>query len=111
MQNLLELFVHKEYTLVRLGVSDGDGRLVRECLEQIRIVAEVGAPGALGANYDQPEQLPLFQKGCSHLGIEVTASGPDWLEGRMPVDARTRQPMGILHGGASVVLAESSERI
>lgn len=42
-----------------------------------------------------------------HLGIEVTASGPDWLEGRMPVDARTRQPMGILHGGASVVLAES----
>jgi len=42
-----------------------------------------------------------------HLGIEVTASGPDWLEGRMPVDTRTRQPMGILHGGASVVLAES----
>jgi len=42
-----------------------------------------------------------------HLGIEMTASGPDWLEGRMPVDARTRQPMGILHGGASVVLAES----
>ena len=42
-----------------------------------------------------------------HLGIEMTRSGPDWLEGRMPVDARTRQPMGILHGGASVVLAES----
>lgn len=42
-----------------------------------------------------------------HLGIEMTACGPDWLEGRMPVDARTRQPMGILHGGASVVLAES----
>ena len=42
-----------------------------------------------------------------HLGIEMTACGPDWLEGRMPVDARTRQPMGILHGGASVVLAET----
>jgi uncharacterized protein (TIGR00369 family) len=42
-----------------------------------------------------------------HLGIEMIGSGPDWLEGRMPVDARTRQPMGILHGGASVVLAES----
>jgi 1,4-dihydroxy-2-naphthoyl-CoA hydrolase len=42
-----------------------------------------------------------------HLGIEMTAFGPDWLEGRMPVDARTRQPMGILHGGASVVLAET----
>ena len=42
-----------------------------------------------------------------HLGIEMTARGPDWLEGRMPVDLRTRQPMGILHGGASVVLAET----
>lgn len=42
-----------------------------------------------------------------HLGIEMTGCGPDWLEGRMPVDGRTRQPMGILHGGASVVLAET----
>lgn len=42
-----------------------------------------------------------------YLGIEMTAIGPDWLEGRMPVDRRTRQPMGILHGGASVVLAET----
>ena len=42
-----------------------------------------------------------------HLGIEVTALGPDWIEATMPVDARTRQPMGLLHGGASVVLAET----
>ena len=42
-----------------------------------------------------------------HLGIELTAFGPDWLQGRMPVDERTRQPYGILHGGASVVLAET----
>lgn len=42
-----------------------------------------------------------------HLAIEMTAHGADWLEGRMPVDVRTRQPMGILHGGASVVLAET----
>ena len=42
-----------------------------------------------------------------HLGVELTGHGDDWLEGRMPVDARTRQPMGILHGGASVVLAET----
>lgn len=42
-----------------------------------------------------------------HLGIELTAHGPDWLEGRIPVDRRTRQPYGILHGGASVVLAET----
>lgn len=42
-----------------------------------------------------------------HLGIEFTGSGDDFLEASMPVDARTHQPYGILHGGASVVLAES----
>ena len=41
------------------------------------------------------------------LGIEVTERGDDYLKGRMPVDERTHQPYGILHGGASVVLAES----
>lgn len=42
-----------------------------------------------------------------HLGIEITALGEDWIEGRMPVDHRTIQPMGLLHGGASVALAET----
>ena len=42
-----------------------------------------------------------------HLGIEFLQIGPDRLVGRMPVDARTTQPMGLLHGGASVLLAES----
>lgn len=42
-----------------------------------------------------------------HLGIVLTAIGEDWLEGTMPVDRRTRQPDGILHGGASVALAET----
>ena len=41
------------------------------------------------------------------LGITFTGVGDDHLEGRMPVDARTVQPMGILHGGASVLLAET----
>jgi len=41
------------------------------------------------------------------LGISFTAVGEDYLEARMPVDRRTHQPFGILHGGASVVLAES----
>ena len=41
------------------------------------------------------------------LGIEFTEVGDDFLCGRMPVDGRTVQPMGILHGGASVVLAET----
>lgn len=47
----------------------------------------------------------------SHLGIEFTAYGDDWLKARLPVDARTRQPHGLLHGGASVVLAEATASI
>lgn len=43
----------------------------------------------------------------ARIGIEMTEAGPDWLRGRMPVDERTHQPFGLLHGGASVVLAES----
>ena len=41
------------------------------------------------------------------IGIEFTACDDESLTARMPVDARTHQPLGILHGGASVVLAES----
>lgn len=41
------------------------------------------------------------------LGIEFIAVGDDWVSARMPVDGRTMQPMRILHGGASVVLAET----
>lgn len=44
---------------------------------------------------------------AQHIGIEFSAWTEDSLSARMPVDARTHQPMGILHGGASVVLAES----
>lgn len=41
------------------------------------------------------------------LGIQFTELGPDYLRATMPVDARTRQPYGLLHGGASVLLAET----
>jgi 1,4-dihydroxy-2-naphthoyl-CoA hydrolase len=41
------------------------------------------------------------------LGIQITGINEDYLEGTMPVDSRTHQPYGILHGGASVVLAET----
>ncbi|PIQ23991.1 thioesterase [bacterium (Candidatus Blackallbacteria) CG17_big_fil_post_rev_8_21_14_2_50_48_46] len=41
------------------------------------------------------------------LGIEVISTGTDWIEARMPVDQRTHQPAGLLHGGASVLLAET----
>ena len=42
-----------------------------------------------------------------HLGITIIEAGDDWLRGTMPVDARTKQPYGLLHGGASVALAET----
>jgi uncharacterized protein (TIGR00369 family) len=42
-----------------------------------------------------------------HLGIEFTEIGDDFIRGTMPVDGRTRQPYGVLHGGASVALAET----
>jgi 1,4-dihydroxy-2-naphthoyl-CoA hydrolase len=43
----------------------------------------------------------------THLGIRYTEVGEDYLKAVMPVDARTKQPAGILHGGASVALAET----
>lgn len=42
-----------------------------------------------------------------YLGMQVTEIGEDHVRGTMPVDARTKQPFGLLHGGASVALAES----
>lgn len=44
---------------------------------------------------------------CEHIGLVVTELGDDYLRGTLPVDARTQQHMGIIHGGASVVLAET----
>jgi len=44
---------------------------------------------------------------AERIGIEFTAIGADYLEAKMPVDERTQQPFGLLHGGASVALAET----
>jgi 1,4-dihydroxy-2-naphthoyl-CoA hydrolase len=59
----------------------------------------------------QPSVEILNQNGKNSmgefLGIEFTEIGKDYLVARMPVDNRTKQPYGILHGGASVVLAET----
>jgi 1,4-dihydroxy-2-naphthoyl-CoA hydrolase len=44
---------------------------------------------------------------AEHLAIEFIAMGEDSLEAKMPVDKRTHQPLGLLHGGASVALAET----
>lgn len=55
------------------------------------------------------EQLTQFVPGTmvEHLGIRFTEIGADYLRATLPVDRRTHQAMGILHGGASVALAET----
>mgnify|MGYP001055284057 CR=1 FL=1 len=62
--------------------------------------------------WKQPLNLAPFepvidQTIVGHMGIEFIEFGPDFISAAMPVDQRTIQPMGILHGGASVVLAET----
>ena len=56
-----------------------------------------------------PEQINEFAKGtiAEFLGIVVTDIGPDYVRGTMPANERTFQPMGLIHGGANVVLAET----
>ena len=56
-----------------------------------------------------PEELAQFGRNTlvEHLGIKMTEIGEDYLKATMPVHAQTHQPMGILHGGASVALAET----
>lgn len=44
---------------------------------------------------------------CEHVGLQITELGDDYIKATMPVDHRTRQYMGIMHGGAYVVLAET----
>ncbi len=52
-------------------------------------------------------QWMLKDNMCEAIGIEIIELTPDSIKGKMPVDHRTVQPMKILHGGASVALAES----
>ena len=64
------------------------------------------------AIWQKPISLELLTRGSlntaiSRLGIEFTEIGDDFLRARVPVDARTIQPYGLLHGGVSVVLAET----
>lgn len=55
------------------------------------------------------EELDRQSRGCmvEHLDIRFTEIGPDYLRATMPVDQRTWQPFGLLHGGASMSLAET----
>ena len=61
--------------------------------------------------FTQPSVEEINNRPKNHigalLGIEITEIGDNFIKGTMPVDQRTHQPVGILHGGASVVLAET----
>ncbi len=62
--------------------------------------------------WTQKLTLETLQKACAntmceHLGMEFTEIGDDFLSAKMPVDHRTKQPAGLLHGGASAALAET----
>ena len=62
--------------------------------------------------WHQPFDVDVLNSMCEgsmveHLEIRFTEVGADFLRATMPVDARSRQPLGILHGGASVTLAET----
>ena len=63
----------------------------------------------------KPDPAMLTQLGAAtmpgHVGIEFLEIGDDWVSARMPVDHRTHQPFGRLHGGASVVLAETAASV
>ena len=56
------------------------------------------------------QKITLANMG-DHLGMEWKELGPDYLKLKMPVDVRTRQPYGLLHGGASCALAETAGSI
>ena len=62
-------------------------------------------------NDEKPSMERLTQLGTkalpAYLGMEFVDCGDDWITARMPVDERTHQPFGRLHGGASVALAET----
>jgi 1,4-dihydroxy-2-naphthoyl-CoA hydrolase len=59
---------------------------------------------SLGINDIQPLSKDSM---ADYIGIEFTEIGENYIKAKMPVDNRTRQPYGILHGGASVALAET----
>lgn len=60
-----------------------------------------GNPGVKELEWMNPDTL------ADSLHIRVTEIGDDYIKGTMPVDGRTKQPFGLLHGGASVALAET----
>ncbi len=66
----------------------------------------------MAAVWTRPISVDILQRlhdgtAVQHLGIQFTEVGDDFIAARVPVDTRTKQPYGLLHGGVSVVLAET----
>jgi 1,4-dihydroxy-2-naphthoyl-CoA hydrolase len=62
--------------------------------------------------WTSPPKISILNALCNNtavkqLGIQFTEVGDDYMKATMPVDHRTHQPLGLLHGGASVLLAET----
>lgn len=59
--------------------------------------------------YTLDDLMPMRESDSilKHLGLQFTEIGPDYLKATLPVDARTHQPYGLLHGGSTCVLAET----
>jgi 1,4-dihydroxy-2-naphthoyl-CoA hydrolase len=64
---------------------------------------------SIWSRHPTPEQLEIYMRNtlAEHLGMRVTEIGEDYVRVTMPVTAHTHQPAGLLHGGASVALAET----
>ncbi|MGE3919952.1 MAG: hotdog fold thioesterase [Gammaproteobacteria bacterium] len=58
-------------------------------------------------NYNLDDFNAIHRYMVKHLGIEIIEIGDNYIKGTMPVDERTKMPLGLLHGGASCVLAET----
>lgn len=95
----------------RPRVAHPDDDRVGHAAPEVHVPSTDPHPRSAGIWYGVPDLDEANElskdSAIGHLGIEFTELGADHLVARMPVDGRTRQPFGILHGGASVLLAET----
>ena len=93
-------------------MSGADGQRVEELALDFRPLTRAGKgmaiwKGAVPIGPVTADNEQLARRGMSqHIDLRITEVGEDFLRGTMPVDDRTRQPYGLLHGGASCVMAE-----
>lgn len=92
-----------------LGMTHSREERPRPASDESRASHPASEEGSIWRGLPDLDLASRMSADCAigHLGIELTGLGRDHLIGRMPVDHRTRQPVGILHGGASVLLAET----